>query len=162
MHPLGLLGYRRVVMFKIERGRNPFINPVLWGNNDSTGGGKILRDCDSQGLLINALFNCLCIQSVSLLPGLHLCCSYVQWDDEKLAFLSNACYYVVAREFDEFSFSISLCFPFPSSLSSWSIFMTCLSLYSLTLIQLVFLLLALSSSLFIRLLFVFVSAVVLS
>lgn len=54
------------VQLKTDHGRNPFINPVLWGNNESTGGGKILRDCDSQGhlkmhyLTVYASSPCLC------------------------------------------------------------------------------------------------------
>lgn len=110
------------VQLKIDHGRNTFINPVLWGNNESTGGGKIQRDHDSQGLLINALFNCLCTQSASLLHGLHLC--HVQRDDEKVAFFSNACYYVTETVCED-SVSVSLCYPFPLSLSFWRIFMTC-------------------------------------
>lgn len=31
------------VQLKTDHGRNPFINPVLWGNNDSTRGGEGLR-----------------------------------------------------------------------------------------------------------------------
>lgn len=51
------------VQLKRNHGRNPFINPVLWGN---TGNGKTPA---VSSLLIIALFRHLCTQSVPLPPA---------------------------------------------------------------------------------------------
>ena len=40
------------VQLKTDHGRNPFINPGLWGNNESTEAGKILRYCKRESPLI--------------------------------------------------------------------------------------------------------------
>ncbi len=70
-----------------------------------------------------------------------LCClvyiSAVQRDARKVAYPSNTSDDVAATDGDEFPFSVSLYFPFPSFLSSWSAFMTYLmSFPALSLVQL--------------------------